>query len=60
MSKETDYQDLDDAWEDADGADDESDNETLLDSIRGHKDARRRLDDLLEERRLRNQMTDDF
>jgi len=59
MSKETDYQDLD-AWEDEDDTEDEQDNETLLDSVGGHKDARRRLDDLLEERRLRAQMVDDF
>ena len=59
MSKENDYQDLDD-WDDADVEDDEQGGATLLDSIRGTKDARRRLDDLLEERRLRAQMTDDF
>lgn len=59
MSKENDYQDLDDAW-DTDDADDEQENDTLLDSIAGHKDARRRLDDLLEERRLRASMHDDF
>lgn len=59
MSKETDYQDLDDAW-DGDDSDDEPESDTLLDSIAGHKDARRRLDDLLEERRLRASMDDDF
>ena len=59
MSKETDYQDLDDAWE-TDGVDESEEGETLLDSIAGHKDARRRLDDLLEERRLRASMDDDF
>lgn len=59
MSKETDYQDLDDAWDD-DDSDDEQESDTLLDSISGHKDARRRLDDLLEERRLRAAMDDDF
>ena len=59
MSKETDYQDLDDAWDD-DESTDEPENDNLLDSIAGHKDARRRLDDLLEERRLRASMDDDF
>jgi len=59
MSKETDYQDLDDPWE-TDEADEEPENDTLLDSIAGHKDARRRLDDLLEERRLRASMEYDF
>ena len=59
MSKETDYQDLDDAWDD-DESTDEPENDTLLESIAGHKDARRRLDDLLEERRLRAAMDDDF
>lgn len=59
MSKETDYQDLDDAWDDEDSGD-EPEGDTLLDSIAGHKDARRRLDDLLEERRLRASMDDDF
>ncbi|MFP4251876.1 MAG: PA3496 family putative envelope integrity protein [Guyparkeria sp.] len=59
MSKENDYQDLDD-WDDTEVEDDDQNNDTLLDSIKGTKDARRRLDDLLEERRLREQMTDDF
>lgn len=59
MSKENDYQDLEDAWEDP-TEDNAPDNDRLLDSIKGHKDARRRLDDLLEERRLRDQMVDDF
>lgn len=59
MSKENDYQDIDD-WDDTDVEDDEQNNDSLLDSIKGTKDARRRLDDLLEERRLRAQMTDDF
>ncbi len=59
MSKENEYEDLDD-WDDAGVEDDEQNNDTLLDSIKGTKDARRRLDDLLEERRLRAQMTDDF
>jgi len=59
MSKKSDYQDLDD-WEDSDVEDDEPGNDTLLDSIKGTKDARRRLDDLLEERRLKAQMIDDF
>ncbi len=59
MSKENDYSDLDDAWEN-DGEDDAPDSDRLLDSIKGHKDARRRLDDRLEERRLREQMVEDF
>ncbi|RRQ23967.1 hypothetical protein D5687_04310 [Guyparkeria sp. SCN-R1] len=59
MSKENDYQDIDD-WDDTDVEDDEQNNDSLLDSIKGTKDARRRLDDLLEERRLRAQMTDEF
>lgn len=59
MSKENDYQDLDEEWDDAEDAD-EPDNDPLLDSISGHKDARRRLDDLMEERRLRLEMDDDF
>lgn len=59
MSKENDYQDIDD-WDETDVEDDEQNNDSLLDSIKGTKDARRRLDDLLEERRLRAQMTDDF
>ncbi|MCL7751275.1 hypothetical protein LV475_06655 [Guyparkeria hydrothermalis] len=59
MSKENDYQDLDD-WDDTDVEDDDQNSDSLLDSIKGTKDARRRLDDLLEERRLRAQMTDDF
>ena len=59
MGKENDYQDLDDEWDEADDSD-EADNEPLLDSISGHKDARRRLDDLMEERRLRMEMDDDF
>lgn len=59
MSKENDYQDIDD-WDETDVEDDEQNNASLLDSIKGTKDARRRVDDLLEERRLRAQMTDDF
>ncbi len=59
MSKENDYQDIDD-WDDTDVEDDEQNNDSLLDSIKGTKDARRRLDDILEERRLRAQMTDEF
>ncbi|MFI9655058.1 hypothetical protein ABGV17_10035 [Guyparkeria sp. GHLCS8-2] len=59
MSKENDYQDLDD-WNDADIDDDEQNNDSLLDSIKGRKDARRQVDDLLEERRLRAQMIDEF
>ncbi len=59
MSKENDYQDLDD-WNDADIDDDEQNNDSLLDSIKGRKDARRQVDDLLEERRLRTQMIDEF
>ncbi len=59
MSKENDYQDLDDAWEDP-SEDEAPDKDRLLDSIKGQKYARRRLDDLLEERRLRDQMVDDF
>ncbi len=59
MSKENDYRDIDD-WDDTDVEDDEQNNDSLLDSIKGTKDARRRLDDLLEERRLRSQMTDEF
>ena len=59
MSKETDYQDLDDAWDEHDSTD-EVENDNLLESIAGHKDARRRLEDMLEERRLRTSMEDDF
>lgn len=59
MSKENDYQDPDD-WDDSDVEDDEPSGDPRLDSIKGSKDARRRLEDLLEERRLRAQMTDDF
>lgn len=59
MSKKKDYQDLDD-WEDSDVEDDEPGNDIPLDKTRGTKDARRRLDDLLEERRLKAQMIDDF
>lgn len=59
MSKENDYQDIDD-WDDSDAEDDEQNNHSRLDSIEGTKDARRRLDDLLEERRLRAQMIDEF
>jgi hypothetical protein len=60
MSKKTDYPDLDDGWEDEDVNEHDSGQETLLESFGGTKDARRRLDDLLEERRLRAQMDDDF
>ncbi|WP_322520313.1 hypothetical protein SR882_05785 [Guyparkeria halophila] len=59
MSKKNDYQDIDD-WDETDVEDDEQNNDSLLDSIKGTKDARRRLDDLLEERRLRAQMIDEF
>lgn len=59
MSKGNDYQDIDD-WDDSDAEDDEQNTHTLLDRIKGTKDARRRLDDLLEERRLRAQMIDEF
>ncbi len=59
MSKENDYQDLDDEWDEAEESD-EAENEPLLDTISGHKDARRRLDDLMEERRLKKEMDDDF
>ena len=59
MSKQNDYQDIDD-WDETDVEDDEQNNDSLLDSIKGTKDARRRVDDLLEERRLRAQMTDEF
>ncbi|MFO7809693.1 PA3496 family putative envelope integrity protein [Guyparkeria sp.] len=59
MSKESNYRDIDD-WDDADVDGDEQNNDSLLDSIKGTKDARRRLDDILEERRLRAQMTDEF
>ncbi|MGM0516265.1 MAG: PA3496 family putative envelope integrity protein [Pseudomonadota bacterium] len=59
MSKENDYPDLDDEWEEAEDTEETAD-EPLLDSIAGHKDARRRLDDLMEERRLRREMGDDF
>ena len=59
MSKETDYHDLDDAWDEHDSTD-EVENHNLLESIAGHKDARRRLDDMLAERRLRASMEDDF
>ncbi len=59
MSKENDYQDIDD-WDDTAVEDDEQNNDFQLDRIKGTKDARRQLDDLLEERRLRAQMTDEF
>ncbi|HER34659.1 MAG: hypothetical protein JXJ30_06790 [Halothiobacillaceae bacterium] len=59
MSKENEYQDIDDTWEEDDSTD-EPENDTLLESIVGNKDARRRLDDILEERRLRVSMADDF
>jgi len=59
MSKENDYPDLDEEWDEGSDADD-TEGEPLLESIGGHKDARRRLDDLMEERRLRRQMDDDF
>lgn len=61
MANDNDYDDLDEGWEaDSDSSQDDSDDtSSLLESI-GNKDARRRLDDLLEERRLKHEMEDDF
>ena len=59
MSKENDYPELDEDWSEETDAE-AAESEPLLDSIGGHKDARRRLDDLMEERRLRREMEDDF
>lgn len=59
MSKENDYPDLDEEWNEDNDAE-AAEGEPLLESIGGHKDARRRLDDLMEERRLRREMDDDF
>ncbi|HSH85200.1 MAG TPA: hypothetical protein VK979_08605 [Guyparkeria sp.] len=74
MSTEAEYQDLEETWDDEDDTidepdtddeleldDDELESEILpLDKSVSHKDARRRLDDMLEERRLRAEMADDF
>lgn len=61
MANDNDYDELEEGWEtdsenDQDDGDDAS---SLLESI-DNKDARRRLDDLLEERRLKHEMEDDF
>jgi len=59
MSKENDYPDLDEEWDEGNDAE-ETEGEPLLERTGGHKHARRRLDDLMEKRRLRREMDDDF
>jgi len=58
MNDKTDFEDLDEEWSD-DGSSDDTNDSPLLKSRDG-KDARRRLDDLLEERRLKKQILDDY
>ncbi|HHO69871.1 MAG TPA: hypothetical protein ENN02_00100 [Halothiobacillus sp.] len=65
MNDKTDFEDLDEEWSDDSSSDDGSDDgdETadspLLKSL-DNKDVRRRLDDLLEERRLKKLILDDY
>ncbi len=59
MANDNDFDDLDESWDSSDEQDGGDDSENLLESL-GNKDARRRLDDLLEERRLKHEMEDDF
>jgi hypothetical protein len=59
MSKENDYPDPDGEWDEAEDSE-ETPDEPLLGGIAGHQDARHRLDELMEERRLRREMSDDF
>jgi len=61
MNDKTDFEDLDEEWSD-DSSSDDSDETTdspLLKSL-DNKDVRRRLDDLLEERRLKKLILDDY
>lgn len=59
MANDNDFDDLDEGWDSSDEQDSGDDSENLLESL-SNKDARRRLDDLLEERRLKHEMEDDF
>lgn len=59
MANDNDYDELDEGWENGDEPESSDDSDNLLESL-GNKDARRRLDDLLEERRLKHEMEDDF
>lgn len=59
MANDNDFDDLDENWDGSDEQDNGDDSDNLLESL-GNKDARRRLDDLLEERRLKHEMEDDF
>ncbi len=58
MSNDPELNDLDDHWEDEgdDAADPRSDKPKPVES----KDARRRLDDLLESQRVKREIEDDF
>ncbi|MGC9456880.1 MAG: PA3496 family putative envelope integrity protein [Halothiobacillaceae bacterium] len=59
MNDKTRFDDSEDDWTDDETGEIEEEDQPLLES-RDNKDARRRLDDLLEERRLRRQMLDDY
>lgn len=60
MSKDEDMADLNEHWED--DADDSTSTETEVQRVKPveSKDARRRLDDMLEKNRLKRQIEDDF
>ena len=61
MNDKTDFEDLDEEWSDDSSSDsDETNDDSPLLKSRDGKDVRRRLDDLLEERRLKKQILDDY
>ncbi|MFP4154173.1 MAG: PA3496 family putative envelope integrity protein [Halothiobacillaceae bacterium] len=59
MNDKTGFDDSEDDWTDDETDDLDEEDQPLLES-RDNKDARRRLDDVLEERRLKRQMLDDY
>jgi len=61
MNDKTDFEDLDEEWSDDSSSDsDETNDDSPLLKSRDGKDVRRRLDDLLEERRLKKLILDDY
>ncbi|WP_407275069.1 PA3496 family putative envelope integrity protein [Halothiobacillus sp. DCM-1] len=59
MSNDPELNDLDDHWEEEDGEDTAETRNSKTKPVE-NKDARRRLDDLLENRRVNRQIKDDF